>query len=258
MKRLAALLLLLPLLLGQSNTTQVVYSPAASFADILLWINFENCGGSPCTGTYTLHASNEYSAGDDTITLASGNPVDTTSALDGTYGLNCDMSVSALTGLDITSNDIFPATEGRVGMKFQRNGDMSGGPRVIGARNADATLKNRLQFGTNTAIAVQYDDNTVNLPTGNTSALTDVTELCVEWHWTTSTDSLHIVVDSVDEGVSWAGGMHADGITGHTILNLCNSISGDTGSVYLDMIIISNDASRDICQLISAYGNYPG
>ncbi len=103
------------------DITVVIGQPVAaagpSYADITFWLNFENSGGDPDTGDYTMGAS-ECSDGDTTGVTGSGAATASAAARYGTYGLDCPTDGDEA-DFDVSSDDIVSGTKGSIGFNVR-------------------------------------------------------------------------------------------------------------------------------------------
>lgn len=96
----------------------IVQAPSGeeSYADIKIWMNFENCGGSPCTGNYSI-GSSECSDAGTTWTVSGSGQVSTTASMGtGTYGAEMDVTATDYyQEYNASVDNMWDRTSGRVG-----------------------------------------------------------------------------------------------------------------------------------------------
>ena len=269
MKRLILSILFILCLSFQASAwnPMVVVNRGEDFSDILFWINFENYSAAQ---TYTLHASNDYTAfGDSTAYFSSDAIISLASALEGSYGLDCtDLTADGNDRIefDISSGGLDLANTGRIGfyLKVPTGGWINYSKFSIGLRQ-DGTNEIYLEMVNDDEIKITWEESTG--PTTGSVETTDNPTISVDttyfieaaWDATPAngSDYLQIWVNGVSKAVSTAKTMTASQFTPTVIQIGTGNANTD---VYLDVVVFSSDITRDLYNLVVTRGiaNYPG
>ena len=237
------------------------------FSDIVFWINFENYSAAQ---TYTLHASNDYTAfGDSTATFLNDAEINVGAALQGSYGLDCtddDSSGSDRISFDMSSGERLAfANKGRIGFYFNIPTDGFINFARLMAVSLDETNELFMQIAVDDELRVWWEESTGSTSgviSTSDSPITETVTYFVEFAWDSTqvngSDYLEIWVNGVSKASSSELTMTAGNFTPINIL-IGNSSDAEY-KAFIDVVVFSTDINRDLFNLVVTRGivNYPG
>jgi hypothetical protein len=202
---------------------------ALTFTDILFFYRFENTDTEDYPGNGMTRNDGAVFSGTSQV---------------GSYSLSCP-NANDYTNGTVTSEDIFPATKGRLGMWYRWSTAWAEWKVLF--RACDAGCANEIVVDHNNSsgsIQFNYDGSTVN--TNGTAIPTVDTWYFVEVAWDTDlgdgSDYMEIFVNGVSKGSSSAKTLTPPSVID---LNFGNDNAAASSATFVDNAMVSNDKTRD-------------